>query len=130
MTSSRRRITSLICSSRRDSSLLGDDTLGRLFWVIDSFEMPARGWPGSSTSTVKRRIAPLPTRPAILLLTVASERSSFFARSVLEIRASSRRTLIISWSALSNSPLLFQAHDRFQDAQDFANLRSVYDERR
>src|SRR2546427_11865956 len=92
--------------------------------------MIALVWSGSSTSTVKRRIAPLSTRPAILLLTVASERSSFFARSVLEIRASSRRTLIISWSALSNSPLLFQAHDHFQDAQDFANLRSVYDERR
>src|SRR2546427_12389114 len=85
---------------------------------------------GSSTSTVKRRIVPLSSRPAILLLTVASERSSFFARSVLEIRASSRRTLIISWSALSNSPLLFHAHDRFQDAQDFADLRSVYHERR
>src|SRR3989442_12678927 len=85
---------------------------------------------GSSTSTVKRRIAPLSTRPAILLLTVASERPSFFARSVFEIRASSRRTLTISWSALSNSPLLFQPHDCFQDAQNFANVHGIYDERR
>src|SRR2546425_9223875 len=40
MTPSRRRITSVICSSRRDSSPLGDDTLGPLFWVIGSFLNP------------------------------------------------------------------------------------------
>src|SRR5437899_12060246 len=58
MTSSRRRITSLICSSRRDSSLLGDDTLGRLFWVIDSFEMPARAFFPAALDTWKLFLAP------------------------------------------------------------------------